>query len=58
MKHPGGRPTKPAEERAESHIHIRTESRRKAGYVKAAQSRGMKLSAWALEAMDAATHQD
>lgn len=49
---PRGRPHKPATERADSQLQIRLPRERKAAYVKAAQRKGMKLSAWVVEALD------
>lgn len=36
----------------ESHLHVRLETRKKAGYVKAAQKAGLKLSAWIEQTLD------
>ena len=44
-----GAPTKPADERADSHMHIRVTREQKAGWVKQAQREGKKLSVWVVE---------
>jgi len=49
-----GAPAKPASERASSWLQVRVATRRKAAWVKAAQSEGKKLSEWAGEKLDAA----
>ena len=51
-KHPGGRPKKPASERAESVVHVRVTAARKAAYVAAAKSRGVSFSQWVQEWLD------
>lgn len=38
---------------ADSHLHIRVPSSKKAAYVKAAQASGMKLSEWVIGRLDA-----
>lgn len=48
-----GQPPKPPEDVKSSHIHIKLTARQKAGYVKQAQDKGLKLSAWAIRKMDA-----
>jgi len=52
VKHPGGRPPKPASERAESVVHVRVTAARKAAYVAAAKARGMSFSQWVQEALN------
>ena len=44
-----GRPEKPANERAESHLHIRVNARDKAAWVKAAQREGVTLAQWVIK---------
>lgn len=39
---------------ADSHLHVRIESGRKAGYVKAAHEAGLKLSEWIIKELDKA----
>jgi len=51
-KHPGGRPPKPASERATAVVHVRVTAARKAAYVAAAKSRGMSFSQWVQEWLD------
>ena len=52
MKHPGGRPSKPASERATAVVHVRVTAARKAAYVAAAKSRGVSFSQWVQEWLD------
>jgi len=52
MKHPGGRPNKPASERATSVVHVRVTAARKAAYMAAAKARGMSFSQWVQEALN------
>ena len=49
MKPKLGAPAKPADERADSHLQIRVTREQKAGWVKAAQREGKKLSVWVVE---------
>ena len=51
-KHPGGRPKKPASERATAVVHVRVTAARKAAYVAAAKARGMSFSQWVQEALN------
>ena len=50
-----GRPSnaaKPHDQKAESFIHARCTSSDKAGWVKAAQSKGMKLTEWIVSVLN------
>jgi predicted HicB family RNase H-like nuclease len=38
--------------KADSFLHVRIDKSRKANYVKAAQRRNIKLSAWVIETLD------
>ena len=52
-----GRPSnaaKPPDQKAESYIHARCTSSDKAGWVKAAQSKGMKLTEWIVSVLNEA----
>jgi len=53
IKHPGGRPPKPASERATAVVHVRVTAARKAAYMAAAKSRNMPFSQWVQEWLDA-----
>lgn len=46
--------TKPDDQKAESHIHARCKSSDKAMWVKAAQSKGMKLTDWIISVLNEA----
>jgi len=46
--------TKPDDQKAESYIHARCARSDKAGWVKAAQSKGMKLTEWIVSVLNAA----
>jgi len=52
MKHPGGRPPKPASERATAVVHVRVTAARKAAYVAAAKAVGVSLSQWVQDGLD------
>jgi len=58
MKHPGGRPKKPASERATAVVHVRVTAARKAAYVAAAKARGMSFSQWVQEWLDCGEEND
>ena len=51
-KHPGGRPKKPASERATAVVHVRVTAARKAAYDAAAKARGISLARWVTERLD------
>jgi len=53
-KHPGGRPPKPASERASADINIRTTKETKATLKAAAKAQGLSLSAYLIESAQAA----
>ncbi len=53
-KHPGGRPPKPASERASADINIRTTKATKATLKAAAKARGLSLSAHLIDSAQAA----
>jgi hypothetical protein len=48
-----GAPPKPADQRADSHLHIRVTAKQKAGWVKKAQKDGKKLSEWVVARLEA-----
>jgi hypothetical protein len=48
-----GAPPKPADQRADSHLHIRVTAKQKAGWVKQAQKDGKKLSEWVVARLEA-----
>lgn len=47
-----GRPSLPANERAESFLHIRVKTRDKAGWVKQAQREGVTLAQWVINRLN------
>lgn len=53
-KHPGGRPPKPASQRASADINIRTTKATKAALKAAAKARGLSLSAHLIDSAQAA----
>jgi hypothetical protein len=50
-----GRPALPDDQKASSHIHLRSTAKRKAAYVRAAQKNKQTLADWSFEHLDAAS---